>query len=323
MHLTKPVPGAAGLRVIPVILVGVLSGALVAGCTTSGANNWTGGGAQGPERSQKVSETVPAGQFKGLTLKTGPGEVILTGWAEPTVEIEVEKVATGADPAAVDAYLEGVRLNVKTTGDKVEVGTELPAHMPSGVKFVGLRFLIRVPNSLRGTLDLETDRAAVRLSNVAGEAKLKVQGADLEVRDFSGNLKAEVQNGQTLIQRLDGQLDVQSNGPVEVTEARLQEKARVETANARLTVNLADLSMGQYEFLTSNAPVHIGLPFGAAARFRVATTNGKVFDELPLTWVDRNETDNDSVYHFEGWLNAGGAQVAVVTTNADVTLSYR
>ncbi|MDI6870662.1 MAG: BON domain-containing protein [Bacillota bacterium] len=295
---------------------------LLAGCTAA-ENNWTGAANRGTERCQKVTETVPAGQFKRFTLRTGPGEVLITGSSEDAISVEVEKRASGADAAAVDAYLEGVRLEVKASGENVQVATILPEESPAGVKLVGVRHLIRMPTRVRGTIEVETDRARVHLSGVGGEAKIMVRQADVEVRDFSGNLKVDVQNGQTLVQRLDGQLDIKSTGPVEISDSRLREKGRVETVNARLWVSLAELDVGQYEFLTSNAPVRLALPYGAAARFRVATTNGRVYDELPLTWVDRNETDSDGVYHFEGWLNAGGAQVAVVTTNADVTLAYR
>lgn len=311
--------GWRGARMIT-LLLGV---SLLAGCTAAPANNWTGAQGQGSVRSQKMTETVPAGQFKGLTLKAGPGEVVVSGWAEPNVKVEVEKQASGADPAVVDSYLEGVKLAVKTNGDRVEVATVAPEQPPAGVKLVGVRYLIRVPNGLRGTLNLETDRATVRLAGVSGEATVKVRQADLNVQDFSGSLTAQFENGQAQVQRFDGQLDLKGNGPVEVSDSRLAVKGRIETVNSRLTLGLTDLSVGQYEFLTSNAPVRVTLPFGAAARFRIATTNGKVYDELPLTWIDRNETDTDQVYHFEGWLNAGGAQVGIVTTNADVTLAYR
>jgi hypothetical protein len=292
------------------------------GCA-AGENNWTGAANQGPERSQKILQSVPARQLKGLTLRTGPGEVVLTAAGGEMLGFEVEKRAAGADPAAVDRYLEGVRVEVTVTGETVQVATRLPEEVPAGVKPVGVRYLVRVPSGLRGSLDLETDRATVRLAGLAGEAKVKVRQADVEVRDFRGRLKVEVEHGLTFVQGLEGQLAVQSNGPVEVNEARLQGDSRIATTNSRLAVSLAEVGVGQYEFLTSNAPVRLALPYGAAVRLRVATTNGRVADELPLTWVDRNETDSDGVYRFEGWLNAGGAQVGIATTNADVTLVYR
>lgn len=308
---------------VPGVIGGVLLLALaLAGCTT-GENNWTGGAPRGEERLQKSAETLPVGEFKGLSLKAGLGEVVVSTWDQSAVGVEVEKRASGADAATVDAYLERVQIEAKVTGDKVQVATRLPGPAPAGVRFLGVRYLLRVPLQTKGSLDIETDRAGVRLSGFSGEAKVTARAADVEVRDFLGDLRLLVENGQVMVQGLEGQLDVKSNGPVELIDARLQTRARIETQNSRLTIGLADLGLGQYEFLSTNSPVKLTLPYGAAARFRVATTNGRVIDELPLTWVDRNETDLDGVYHFEGWLNAGGAQVGVVTTNADVTLLYR
>lgn len=301
------------------VLAGLL--AVTAGGCATGENNWTGG-ARGPERSQKLTETVPVEKFKGLSLRTGPGEVSVTGWDGAEVAFEVDKRAAGADAAAVDAYLETVQLDVKVTGETVQVSTVAP-QPPAGVKLVGVYYVVRVPKTAPGSFAFETDRATVRLAGLAGTAKAKVRQADLDVRDFLGDLTAQIENGQALVSRLEGQLDLRSNGPVEVYDSRLHTRARVETVNSRIDFTLAELGVGEYELATSNAPIRIGVPFGAAAHFRVATTNGRVYDELPLTWVDRNETDSDGVYHFEGWLNAGGAQVGVATTNADVTLAYR
>lgn len=309
-------------RLAAFVLAALVAPLGLGGCTVE-ESNWTGGPRSGPEHSRTVVQTVPAGQFKSLTLRTGPGEVIVSGWGEQTVRVEVEKRASGADSAAVDAYLEDVRVEVKTAGDSVSLATALPPAPPAGVKLVGVRYFIRMPNSGRGALDLETDRATVRLNDLQGEAKIKVRQADVDVRGFLGALKIQMEDGQALVNRLDGQLELKSNGPVELTDSRLNTRTRVETANSRVSVDLAELGVGQYEFLTSNAPLRIAVPFGTAAHFRIATTNGRVFDELPLTWVDRNETDTDGVYRFEGWLNAGGAQVSAVTANADVTLAYR
>lgn len=296
----------------------------LAGCTVgSTENNWTSPANQGSQRAEKFSRSFPAGALKSLSLKTGPGEVVIGSWSEPTIGVEVEKRATGTDPAAVQAFLNGIEIVATPSGQTLQVATNVPEPVPAGVKFSGVTYLIRVPATLRGTLEIETDRAAVRLNNLQGEASLKVRQADAEVRDFTGRLKLDVDGGQVLLQRVEGELDVKANGPVEVLEARPRAKARVETANARLTVGLAELAVGQFDFLTSNAPVRITVPYGAAARFRAATTNGRVVDELPLTWIDRNETDTEGIYHFEGWLGAGGAQLSVVTTNADITLSYR
>ncbi|MGE5508671.1 MAG: hypothetical protein ACM3RP_09360 [Chitinophagales bacterium] len=297
---------------------------LAAGCTVgSDDNNWTTPASQGAQRVEKFSQSFPVGTVGSLSLKTGPGEVVVTSWGQDTIGVDVEKRAAGADQAAVQAFLDGVRIEATPSGQALQVTTVTAAAPPPGVKFTGVSYLIRVPASLKGTLNLETDRATVRLSNLRGEATLKVRQADAEVRDFTGRLAADVDGGQVTLQRVEGDLEVKANGPVEITEARLRAKARVETANARLTIGLAELGVGQYDFLTSNAPVRLTVPYGAAARFRVATTNGRVFDELPLTWIDRNETDAEGIYRFEGWLNAGGAQVNVATTNADVNLGYR
>ncbi|MGE5554603.1 MAG: hypothetical protein ACM3XZ_11965 [Betaproteobacteria bacterium] len=304
------------------VVLSLLSSFALAGCTT-GENNWTRAASPGSERRQRVVQTVAADQCKKLVLRTGPGEVTLIGTSEPVVGIEVEKRAAGSDSAAVDQYLEGIRLEVKAVGESIQVTTRLPEQAPAGVKLIGVRYLIEVPHQVRGVLDVEADQATVRLTDLAAEATVKVRQADLEVRGFTGSLKATVEQGQTLIQGLDGQLEVKSDGPVELRDARLRPRGRVETVNSRIWASLLELGVGQYEFLTTNAPVQLALPYGVAARLRVATTNGKVYDELPLTWVDRNETDADGVYHFEGWLNAGGAQVGIVTTNADVTLTYR
>lgn len=300
-----------------------LAPALFLGGCTAGETNWTSGAAAGDTHSLKLTREVPAGAFRELVLRAGPGAVDVTAWEGQSLVLESEARASGSDPAAVEAYLAQTALEVKAAGERVELGARQPEDKPAGVRPEGIRWLVKVPRGFEGALDLRADRAAVRLSGLTGKAKVTLDRAGLEVEGCSGSLAADATGGAVEIRRFEGTLTIKSDGPVGLTAVRLLGSSRVETANAPLSLDLAGLSLGQYSFITANAPVRLALPYGAAARFRVATTNGRVFDELPLTWVDRNETDLEGVYHFEGWLNAGGAECAVVTTNADVTLAYR
>ncbi|HHW15457.1 MAG TPA: DUF4097 domain-containing protein [Firmicutes bacterium] len=295
---------------------------VVAGCAV-GENNWAGGSGGGEVRSLKLSQEVPAGAFREMALQAGPGGVSVTAWEGKALGLEVETRASGGDPAAVEAYLEQFRLEVKTVGERVEASVRGPEETPAEVRPEGVWWLVKVPRGTKGVLNLRTDQAAVRLAGLTGEAKVALRRAALEVEDCTGSLTAEVTQGPVEVRRFEGTLTIKSDGPVRLSEVRLAGSGRVQTANAPLWLDLADLALGHYEFATANAPVRLALPYGAAARIRVATTNGRVCDELPLTWVDRNDTDLDGVYHFEGWLNAGGAECSVATTNGDVTLVYR
>lgn len=293
---------------------------LIAGCA---APNGTVQTKDDEEVVATYSQVVPAGAFDELRLTHNLGEVEIIGTSDKDIAFEVTKRAKSKDREAATRFLEEIKSEVAVQGNRVAVLTKEAVPQP-GVRLTSLKYVLKIPAAKRVKVDLLGTNTDFRITDITGSLYAKMSFGAIRIRGLVGDISIKGTNTRVQVADSDGALDIDnSNGPVEIDGASLQMRAKVATSNAELSVKLKSIGVGQYEFLTTNAPARVYIPYGAGVRIQAATTNGRIFDQLPMTWTDRNGVDDQNVQHLDGWINAGGAQLTVSTVNSDVTLGYR
>lgn len=312
-----------GPKLLPRVAgVMILAGALlsIVGCAAPAVSTQP---KDGDEVTQHYSQTVPGDAFDELRLTHNFGQVDIVGTSAKDITFEVTKRAKGKDREAVTRFLEAIKAEAGVQGNRVAVITNEASPEP-GVRLTSLKYVLKIPADKRVRLDLMGTNSDFVVSGVTGTVYAKVSYGAIKVGGVVGDVTIRSNNTKVRVTDTDGALDIENgNGPVEIEGASLQTHAKVATSNAELSVKLRSLGVGQYEFRTTNAPARVYIPYGAGVRIQAATTNGRVFDQLPMTWTDRSGLDDQGVTHLDGWINAGGAQLLVTTTNSDITLSYR
>ncbi len=168
--------GAAGIT-----LLGILACSLLCGQTATAKL----------QISKTETADFPAGG--ALQLKNAVGELTITGWDQPNLEITSIKttkaVVQEKDRAAANKLLENVKIATERKGDAVIISTEFPKHSKLARPFLGmtdfdLEYRIHVPRKAR--LDVEEVMGEVHIENIAGDLRATDHMGEITVRVLEG-----------------------------------------------------------------------------------------------------------------------------------------
>jgi hypothetical protein len=143
-----------------------------------------------PEKIQ-VSKTESADFPAGgtLQLKNVVGELTITGWDEPNLEVTTIKstktVVEDRDRAAANKLLENVKIAIERKGDAVVISTEFPKHSKMARPFLGmtdfdLEYRIHVPRKAR--VDVDEVMGEVHIENTTGDIRAIEHLGEITVR---------------------------------------------------------------------------------------------------------------------------------------------
>jgi hypothetical protein len=133
----------------------------------------------------------PAGGM--LRLRNAIGELTVTGWNQPNLEITTIKSTKTAveekDRAAATKLLDAVKVGTERKGDDVAISTEFPKHSKIARPFLGmtdfdLEYRIHVPRAAR--LDVDEAMGEVHIENIAGDIHAIEHLGEITVRAPDG-----------------------------------------------------------------------------------------------------------------------------------------
>lgn len=167
-----------------------------------------------------------------LRLENSVGEIEVTGWDQPRVEITaVKKVRYRDDPERARELLKKIDIEVKRSGDEIKIESDIPegydlgggwtlgkllklGKMANDPKVAGINFKIKLPR--RTDLKIEQSVGELEVSGITGEVRVENSVGELSLTDISGELGAETGVGEINLRHISGPADV-STGVGEIT----------------------------------------------------------------------------------------------------------
>ncbi len=136
--------------------------------------------AQAPPEKLQTSRTetadFPAGGL--LRMNNAVGEVTITGWDGPNLEMTTMKsTKTAVDPKDRDQankLLDNVKIATERKGDELDISTAFPKHSKLARPFLGmtdfdLEYRIQVPRAAR--LDIQQPMGEIHIENIHGDIR--------------------------------------------------------------------------------------------------------------------------------------------------------
>jgi DUF4097 and DUF4098 domain-containing protein YvlB len=272
-------------------LVGLLlSGSLVSGCFTIGRT------VQARDTVTR-SLVVPAGT--PARVETFNGGIEVSAASGPDISAEVVRTGEGLDDAAAEAERDAIDVTLELVDGVAllrAIYTPSPDSIPSGS---GAAVTLLVPAATR--LELDTSNGPISVSDVSGGVDARTSNGPVTLAGISGAVAIETSNGPVTVGATD---------PVTLD---------VHTSNGGITFD-GPLQAGDTVLETSNGPVELRLPPGAALTIDATTSNNKVSSEFD---TDAAATESE----FRGTLGApeqaAGTSVTVRTSNGPIALKKR
>lgn len=213
------------------------------------------------------------------------GDIIVSGWQENKVEINVLKKTNKESDE-----LNKVTFEI-SAGEKLIVKTKYLEENPK----VSVTYTIKVPAHARvGTM--RTSNGKIEVAGTKGDAVLQTSNGDITVEGNEGTIKAKTSNGDILIENCD-----------KVIEAV--------TSNGKIKAQLNDISDEDIRIHSSNGSINLYIASDIDARVDASTSNGKV-SANGLEFIKIIKSKSSLI----GTLGDGSHEIDISTSNGSINL---
>ena len=213
-------------------------------------------------------------------------------------------------------------LTESQTGDHVSF--ELKEKLHVGIHAVvgdwhGPEVTVETPSLL--DLEARTSDGSLKVSGIQGSLELHTSDGHVDVEDVGGSLRLQASDGSIRIHNVTGTLESRSSdGHVTVDGRFTAVQVHTSDGNLDLTLNEGTQLTASSRIESSDGRVSVRLPRALAADLDVHTSDGRINCSLPLTMEGYN-SNGSSGHDLRGHLNAGGAELAIHTSDGNVTIA--
>jgi hypothetical protein len=246
--------------------------------------------------------------------------------ARPSVRLESSdariEVATWQRPEAhVRITVEGWRLeqDVRITESLREDRLEITVRLPRwrwGFSIGRRRVHIEMTIPADADLDVRTSDGRVSVADLAGHLRVRSSDGAIELSRICGHVELSSSDGRITGQDLEGEIDVTSSDGTITIGGRFT-RVLLGSSDGRidLTVEPGSKMESDWRIRSTDGRVTIALPRDFAARLDVATNDGRIHSELPITVSGTFGRDR-----LTGTLNGGDRRLVIRTTDGSVQL---
>jgi DUF4097 and DUF4098 domain-containing protein YvlB len=259
-------------------------------------------------------DTTVAFDARGIVTVTCPqGAVIVTGSDRNEI-----KVRARTENGAIRFTSNGMRATLE------------PA---SGRGCNDGRFEITVPVGTR--VSARSWSGSVSVKGVRGDLETRTQSADVDIRDvgridvesLSGDVTIHGVTGESMIHTVSGDIELgTARGDVEIETVSgdidlrdvVAKQIRTHTTSGDVDFSGQILPDGRYEYNTHSGEIRLALPADVGAQLNVATFNGGIESDFPITLQAGKDHDNKRLSFT---LGQGTARITAETFSGDITLT--
>jgi DUF4097 and DUF4098 domain-containing protein YvlB len=270
------------------------------------------------ERRQRETagslDTTVAFDARGVVTVTCPqGAVIVTGSDRNEIKVRA-RTENGA---------------IRFTSN----GTRATLEPASGRGCNDGRFEITVPVGAR--VSARSWSGSVSVKGVHGDLETRTQSADVDIRDagridvesLSGDVSIQIVNGESQINTVSGDVELGGargdlvietvSGDIDLRDV-VAKQIRTHTTSGDVDFSGQILPDGRYEYNTHSGEIRLALPADVGAQLNVATFNGGIESDFPITLQAGKDHDNKRLSFT---LGQGTARITAETFSGDITLT--
>ncbi|NUO38380.1 MAG: DUF4097 family beta strand repeat protein [Gemmatimonadaceae bacterium] len=195
------------------------------------------------------------------------------------------------------------------------------------------RFEITVPAGAR--VSARSWSGSVSVKGVRGDLETRTQSADVDLRDvgridvesLSGDVTIHGVTGESMIHTVSGDIELDTaRGDVEIETVSgdidlrdvVAKQIRTHTTSGDVEFSGQILPDGRYEYNTHSGEIRLALPADVGAQLNVATFNGAIESDFPITLQAGKDHDNKRLSFT---LGQGTARISAETFSGDITLT--
>lgn len=233
----------------------------------------------------KDIQKVNLQQSNEIRIINKSGAISVNGASEidNQVVMNITKIVRGKDGKDLTEFANQISVDVKNTGNYLEIVAVIPEAKPSYVGTVSVNIDLSVPKNLLKKLNVDIDNGTLQCSNLNTAIKASVL-----------------------------------NGSIDLTNLVLVSNSDLITTNGPISADIVDLvGEGDVILKTGNGDIVTTLTNTVTANVNLSTLNGSISYNIPMNIISK-ESKN-----VLGRLNEGGTRLSMETKNGNIQLNSR
>jgi DUF4097 and DUF4098 domain-containing protein YvlB len=272
----------------------------------------------GSDYRSRIDTTFAFDKTGSINVTVGSGDIAVTGWSRD--QIHVHAVSDNND-IRFDAS--SSRMNLEVTGGHRGSDTRFEVSVPYGVH-VAVRSMsgdISVRGT-RGEVEAHAQSGDIEVEDVATRLDVNTLSGSIEAHNVSGNVDIGTTSGDVKVIDVRGNVDVGTvSGDIELRGVT-SKVVRAKTTSGDVTFDGLIDPAGRYDLATHSGDVRLHVQRDASAQLTVATWNGGVNSEFPITLKPgQHDIGSSNAKRFIFTIGGGAARISAETFSGDITIS--
>lgn len=272
----------------------------------------------GSDYRSSIDTTFAFDKNGSINVTAGSGDVTITGWSRD--QIHVHAVSENSN----------IRLDASTTRMTLELA--------SGSRGSDTHFEVSVPYGVHVMVRAASGDISVR--GTRGEVEAHAQSGDIDVEDVTNRLDVNTISGGIEARTVTGDVDINTtSGDVKITDLRgnadvgtvsgdvelrglTSKTVRAKTTSGDVTFDGLIDPAGRYDLATHSGDVRLHVQRDASAQLTVATWNGGLNSEFPITLKPgEHDIGSRNAKRYTFTIGGGAARISAETFSGDITIS--
>ncbi|HEX8945009.1 MAG TPA: DUF4097 family beta strand repeat-containing protein [Gemmatimonadaceae bacterium] len=272
----------------------------------------------GSDYRSSIDTTFAFDKNGSINVTAGSGDVTITGWSRD--QIHVHAVSENSN----------IRLDASTTRMTLELA--------SGSRGSDTHFEVSVPYGVHVMVRAASGDISVR--GTRGEVEAHAQSGDIDVEDVTTRLDVNTISGGIEARTVTGDVDINTtSGDVKITDLRgnadvgtvsgdvelrglTSKTVRAKTTSGDVTFDGLIDPAGRYDLATHSGDVRLHVQRDASAQLTVATWNGGLNSEFPITLKPgEHDIGSRNAKRYTFTIGGGAARISAETFSGDITIS--
>jgi DUF4097 and DUF4098 domain-containing protein YvlB len=268
---------------------------------------------QGPEQTERFSQTHRVGRDGSLDLQNISGDVRITGGPGDEIRVEAVKRVRHRNDEDARRLLEELRIEVTNLGGRVEVRTSYPRSRNYRNVSASVDYAVTVPAS--ASVAVKTISGDVSVGSVDGEVRAETVSGDVDVSATPQLALAKTVSGDVTARNIGAQsaLTLESvSGSVTATALKVRtldagtvsgdvqlsaiqvDRLQAKSVSGSISFESSLARGGRYEFNSHSGNVRILLASNTGFELDATTFSGSIRSDFPITLRSTIDRDPDS-----------------------------
>lgn len=266
-------------------------------------------------------DTVVVFDAKGTVSVSCPGgAVIVTGADKNEIRVRAR-----TENGAIRFTSNGARATLEPASGRGCSDGHFEMTVPVGTKVVA--------TSWSGSVSVRGVHGDVEAHVQSGDVQVRDAGARLDIDALSGDVTVAGVKGETRINTVSGSvnlsgargdLEIESvSGDIELMDV-ITKQVRTHTTSGDVSFSGQVIDAGRYEFNTHSGEIVLSLPGDIGAQLSVATFNGGIDSDFPITLTPGvHGIGTSQAKRLNFTVGRGNARISAETFSGDITLKRR